>query len=75
MLSGSQRPPCWRRDREEAIQNVKDAILAYLRSLIKHHEPVPLSMTVQEESCLTGPNGKPTPGQHRESVQVEYAYA
>ncbi len=33
--------------REEAIQNIKDAIEGYLASLKKHNEPIPLP--IQEE--------------------------
>ncbi len=38
---------------EEALQNAEDAALAYLRSLIKHGDPIPLA-AVQEIAALNG---------------------
>ena len=34
---------------EEAVQNAKEAIEAYLESLIKHHQPIPDPDTVRIE--------------------------
>jgi len=38
--------------REEARQNAKDAIIAYLKTLIKHNLPIPIGIieTLKEES-------------------------
>lgn len=35
--------------KEEALQNARDAAIAYLHSLIKHGDPVPLSVVVREK--------------------------
>lgn len=37
---------------EEALQNAKDAAIAYLRSLIKHGDPIPIGITVQRKPRL-----------------------
>jgi len=34
---------------EQAIDNVKDAAIAYLRSLIKHGDPIPVGIVADEE--------------------------
>lgn len=36
--------------REEAIQNAGYAVSAYLQSLIKHHEPIPVGVVVGKEA-------------------------
>jgi predicted RNase H-like HicB family nuclease len=35
---------------QEALQNAKDAATAYLYSLIKHGDPIPLGVAVQKQS-------------------------
>ena len=35
----------------EAIQNAKDAATAYLQSLIKHGDPIPVGIEIEEEAC------------------------
>jgi len=36
--------------REQAVENVKVAIMLYIKSLISHNEPIPLKGTLVEES-------------------------
>jgi len=38
---------------EEALQNAKDAATAYLRSLIKHGDPIPVGVAVQPKPRLS----------------------
>jgi len=33
---------------EEALQNARDAVLAYIRSLMKHGDPIPLGILPQD---------------------------
>lgn len=35
--------------KEEAIENAQDAAIAYIESLIKHNDPIPLDFTETEE--------------------------
>jgi len=39
---------------EEALQNAKDAAIAYLRSSIKHGDPISIGIVVTEESTPSG---------------------
>jgi predicted RNase H-like HicB family nuclease len=39
--------------KEEALQNAKDAALAYLESLIKHGDPIPVGVVIQREAKET----------------------
>ena len=41
---------------EEAIQNAKDAATAYLGSLIKHNDPIPVGIIMHEEIEKTSPS-------------------
>ena len=41
---------------EEAIQNAKDAAKAYLESLIKHNDPIPVGIIMHEEIEETSPS-------------------
>ena len=34
---------------EDAIENAKDAAIAYLESLMKHGDPIPVGITMQKE--------------------------
>ncbi len=40
---------------EKAVENIKVAIVLYIKSLIKHHEPIPLQMKIEatQEVCST----------------------
>ena len=46
------------RTRAEAVNNVKEAIAAYLESLKAHGEPVPRSRLAVVEFALLGPRGR-----------------
>ena len=35
--------------KEEALRNARDAAIAYLESLIKHNDPIPVGIIVKEE--------------------------
>jgi predicted RNase H-like HicB family nuclease len=35
--------------KEEALQNAKDAAIAYLESLIKHNDPIPVGIIMRKE--------------------------
>ena len=39
---------------DEALQNAKDAAIAYLHSLIKHGDPIPLGIVVPKRVKSTG---------------------
>lgn len=36
---------------EEALKNARDAVVAYLQSLVKHGDPIPVGPWVDEETC------------------------
>ena len=36
--------------KEEALRNARDAAIAYLESLIKHNDPIPVGIIVKEEA-------------------------
>jgi predicted RNase H-like HicB family nuclease len=52
--------------REEALQNARDAAIAYLESLIKHGDPIPLRV-VKRESKLGSSDIR-----HTEELKVAY---
>jgi len=39
---------------EEAIQNARNAVLAYIKSLIKHNEPIPTCVFTDEKELFDG---------------------
>lgn len=43
---------------EEALGNAKDAAIAYLRSLIKHGDPIPVGIVVRKEEKRRPGSGK-----------------
>ena len=53
--------------REEALQNARDAAIAYLESLIKHGDPIPLRV-VKRESKLSSSDIS----RHTEELTVAY---
>jgi len=53
--------------REKALQNARDAAIAYLESLIKHGDPIPLRV-VKRESKL----GSSDISRHTEELTVAY---
>lgn len=60
---------------EEALSNVRDAAIAYLHSLIKHGDPIPVGVVVAGVVSRL-PDTHPA-GSHRhvENLRVPYAYA
>lgn len=59
--------------REEAVANARDAVLAYVASLIKHGDPLPLGVVDVDDACAIAGTG-PGAGRQKEDVQVSYAY-
>ncbi len=53
--------------KEEALSNAKDAVEAYLKSLIKHGDPIPLGIIVSEKS---DENEKAGRSHHIEELKV-----
>ncbi len=53
---------------EEALRNAEDAVKAYIRSLIKHGDPIPVGVNMQSETDRDSSidHGK----RHSESVKV-----
>ncbi len=41
---------------EEALDNARDAAIAYLRSLIKHGDPIPVGVLADKEKEKMGPH-------------------
>jgi predicted RNase H-like HicB family nuclease len=37
------------KDREDAVKNARDAVEAYVKSLLKHYEPIPCCKVIDEE--------------------------
>lgn len=59
---------------EEAVNNAKDAALAYLESLIKHREPIPVGCLEDMESCVPASRAaKRGTSYHREDLAVACA--
>ncbi|NQT72503.1 MAG: type II toxin-antitoxin system HicB family antitoxin [Chloroflexi bacterium] len=52
---------------EEALDNAIDAIRAYINSLIKHGDPLPLGVTVK---TVTPKRKSPTNGHHTKELVV-----
>lgn len=53
---------------EEALQNAREAALAYLESLIKHHDPIPVGIAPRET-----PKSAAGVKRHTEDVKVACA--
>ncbi len=56
----------------EALQHARDAVMAYLRSLIKHGDPIPLGIISEVE---TYEGSKPHPSRHIHQHIEELALA
>ncbi|MBI2850898.1 MAG: type II toxin-antitoxin system HicB family antitoxin [Chloroflexi bacterium] len=56
--------------RIEAVQNAKDAVEVYLKSLIKHGDPIPLGILHEHEE--TGTKEGKTP-QYTEELNIAFA--
>ncbi len=53
---------------EEALQNAKEAALAYLESLIKHHDPIPVGIVTRETTEKPAASGRVK--RHTEDLSV-----
>ena len=53
----------------EALKNARDAALAYLESLIKHHDPIPVGI-VTRESAVEKPSEASRVKRHTEDLKV-----
>ena len=56
--------------KEEALENAKDAAIAYLESLIKHNDPIPVGITTREELEKTSPLTTSNISRYTEDLQV-----
>jgi len=56
---------------EEALQNARDAAIAYLHSLIKHGEPIPVGITATAELSEVSSRGKSSVHEHMEKVHID----
>jgi predicted RNase H-like HicB family nuclease len=57
---------------KEALQNAKDAAAAYLRSLLIHGDPIPVGITISEETKTLVRSTKISV-RHMEDLEVAYA--
>ena len=58
---------------EEAMRNAKDAAIAYLESLMKHGEPIPVGVITQKEVEETPFPPKTRASRHTEDLTVACA--
>ena len=58
---------------EEALNNAKDAAVAYLESSIKHGDSIPIGITMYRESERTQRSGINNANRHMEDLQVACA--
>ena len=58
---------------EEAVQNVRDAAMSYLQSLIKHGDPIPVGIVVREEVGETPHSPANRASRHTEDLTVACA--
>ena len=65
-------------DEEEALKNARDAAIAYLQSLIKHDQPIPIGVLQSDETKTAGQLAReclhrifgPQPRSHVEELQL-----
>jgi predicted RNase H-like HicB family nuclease len=55
---------------EEAVANARDAATAYLESCIKHHDSIPLGITMYNESSKVRDGNATKAVHHMEDLQV-----
>ena len=55
---------------QEALQNAKDAAIAYLHSSIKHHDPIPVGILIREDICSIPHISKEQATYHTEDLKV-----
>ncbi len=58
---------------KEAVQNARDAAIAYLESLIKHNDPIPVGVIMREEPEVSGASDGQHISRHTEDLQVACA--
>lgn len=58
---------------EEAMENAKDAASAYLQSLIKHDEPIPIGVLIHEEIEEKSSSSPKGINRHTEALKVPCA--
>lgn len=58
---------------EEAVQNAKDAAIAYLESLIKHGDPIPVGIIMHEDTEEIPPPPTKHISRHTEDLTVACA--
>lgn len=58
---------------EETLQNARDAAIAYLQSLIKHGEPVPLGVNLRGDIKVTSSSLTGYISRHTEGLKVACA--
>ena len=58
---------------DEALENAKDAAIAYLQSLIKHGDPIPVGILIHEEIKETPQASPKGISRHTEAVAVPCA--
>ena len=56
---------------EEALQNARDATIAYLHSLIRHGEPIPIGITATTEFSGASSRSKGSVHEHMERVHID----
>ena len=57
---------------EEAVQNARDAAIAYLESLIKHNDPIPVGIMMREKVVQLPLSSKSHISHHTEDLKVVY---
>ena len=58
---------------QEAVKNARGAAIAYLESLIKHHDPIPVGIVVEKEPVETPRLLKHHVSRHTEDLRVACA--
>ena len=58
---------------DEALQNARDAAIAYLQSLMKHGDPIPVGVIVREMAERTTYSPKKRAKSHTEDLRVACA--
>lgn len=58
---------------QEALQNARDAAIAYLQSLMKHNDPIPVGIIMQGEAEDIQPSPIKRITRHTEDLTVSYA--
>lgn len=59
--------------KEEALENAKDAAIAYLESSIKHRDPIPVGITMQKDMTSISHVPRKRASYHRQELTVACA--